>query len=88
MPVRNPHRIAPEGKPGWTARHADPAGFSPGHRNPLELEEYIPVTETDRSTSVPSSAMAKALTWITGTCARSVAGVPNRTYPRDLSGAE
>jgi hypothetical protein len=29
-----------------------------------ELEEYIPVTETDRSTSAPSSAMATALTWI------------------------
>jgi hypothetical protein len=47
------------------------------------LEEYIPVTETDRSTSVPSSAMATALTWIS---ALSVLGTIIAVIVLTLSG--
>jgi hypothetical protein len=74
---------SPEGKPGWTARHAGPAGFSPGHRRTPELEEYIPVTQTDRRPLVPSSTMAKALTWIS---ALSVLGTIIAVIVLTLSG--
>ncbi|MEU9546286.1 hypothetical protein [Streptomyces mirabilis] len=56
---------SPEGKPGWTARHAGPAGSTPGHGATPKTRKNT-MTQTERSPSAASSATTTAITWISG----------------------